>query len=184
MGKRELEPLIQEEIREFLLKVKGNESFDFGPFIHLAVTNVIASIVFGQRFDYEDEAFMSLIKTMNETIQAATKMCLTANIPFLTWLPFDLSGQEVGQKNITNLKDFMMDAITERKKRLVPENANDFIEQYLLKMEEEKENKETTFYGKITTPPPRLQTDLLPPLTSPTKSGTVRVTQPNHRTVN
>jgi len=149
MGKRELEPLIQEEIQEFLLKVKENEPFDFSPFIHLAVTNVIASIVFGQRFDYEDEAFMSLIKTMNETVQAATKMWLTAKIPFLTWLPFDLSGREVGQRNIMNLNEFIMDAITQRKKKLVSENANDFIEQYLLKIEEEKENKETTFYGKI-----------------------------------
>jgi len=151
MGKHELEPLIQEEIREFLDKISKDENrpFDFAPLIHFAVTNIIVSIVFGQRYDYGNEEFASLVKTLTESVQANIRVTSTRNIPFITWLPGDVSGRKRGRRASENLRNFMKDAVQEHKHRLDRENPVDFIDQYLVKIEEEKGDRNTTFTGQI-----------------------------------
>jgi len=150
MGKRELEPLLQEEIQEFLSKMHENENkpFDFAPYIHLAITNVIASVVFGKRYDYEDEEFAALIKSVEESLQASIKMSSTKNIPFIKWIPFDASGRKMARRNNLALRAYLGKIIREHRNSLDRENPIDYIDQYLLKMEEEKDNLESLFQGK------------------------------------
>lgn len=151
MGKCELEPLIQEEIQELLQKIGENETqpFDFAPFIHRAVTNVIASIVFGQRYDYDDEEFISLIDAVKTNLELNVKINLTGNIPLITWLPFDVSGHNKVLRNYGNLRNFMKKAMQEHKRKLDRENPIDFIDQYLVRIEEERGNPEKLFTGKL-----------------------------------
>ncbi|XP_043541063.1 cytochrome P450 2F5-like [Chiloscyllium plagiosum] len=51
--------------------IDSYEGQPFNPTVQLnaAAANIICSIIFGDRFDYEDETFVSLIKRVNENAQ-------------------------------------------------------------------------------------------------------------------
>ncbi|XP_023253269.1 cytochrome P450 2K4-like [Seriola lalandi dorsalis] len=67
MGKKACENKIAEEcdhLTEVLRKFKG-ETVDIAQPIHCAVSNIICSIVYGSRYEYNDPEFTSLIKRVN-----------------------------------------------------------------------------------------------------------------------
>uniref|UniRef100_A0A3B4U8E5 Cytochrome P450 2K4-like n=1 Tax=Seriola dumerili TaxID=41447 RepID=A0A3B4U8E5_SERDU len=67
MGKKACENKITEEcdhLTEVLRKCKG-ETVDIAQPIHCAVSNIICSIVYGSRYEYNDPEFTSLIKRVN-----------------------------------------------------------------------------------------------------------------------
>ncbi|GCB81018.1 hypothetical protein scyTo_0021767 [Scyliorhinus torazame] len=71
MGKKTIEDKIMEET-DFLIKmIDSHKGKAFNPTVKLnsAVANIICSIVFGDRFNYEDETFVSLVTRVNENIQ-------------------------------------------------------------------------------------------------------------------
>ncbi|CAI9543371.1 unnamed protein product [Staurois parvus] len=71
MGKRSVEERILEEsqcLRDELRK-KAGLPFDPTFLLTLAVSNVICSIVFGERFDYEDKKFLGLLTMLKEAFR-------------------------------------------------------------------------------------------------------------------
>ncbi|KAM8831500.1 cytochrome P450 2K1-like [Spinachia spinachia] len=71
MGKRASEDKIIEEcehLAEVFKKHKG-EPFDTTQPMNYAVSNIICSIVYGSRFEYDDPQFTSLVNRTNRTIQ-------------------------------------------------------------------------------------------------------------------
>ncbi|XP_054133083.1 cytochrome P450 2H1-like isoform X2 [Melozone crissalis] len=81
MGKKGIEERIQEEAHFLVERLKNTHEKPLNPsgFLIHAVSNIICSIVFGDRFDYEDKNFLSLIDWIEEnnrlqtTIQAQEK---------------------------------------------------------------------------------------------------------------
>ncbi|CAM4614462.1 unnamed protein product, partial [Lepidochelys kempii] len=63
VGKRGIEERILEETRFLLEALRGMKGLPFDPtyFLSRTVSNVISSVVFGDRFDYEDKEFPSLL---------------------------------------------------------------------------------------------------------------------------
>ncbi|NWR85542.1 CP2H1 protein, partial [Furnarius figulus] len=61
MGKKGIEERIQEEARFLVERLKNTHERPFNPgsFLVHAVSNIICSIVFGDRFDYEDKKFLT-----------------------------------------------------------------------------------------------------------------------------
>ncbi|XP_065263680.1 cytochrome P450 2H1-like isoform X3 [Emys orbicularis] len=68
MGKKSIEDRIQEETRFLVERLRNTHGRPFDPTLFLthAVSNVICSIVFGDRFDYEDKKFVTLINIIEE----------------------------------------------------------------------------------------------------------------------
>ncbi|XP_078415055.1 cytochrome P450 2K1-like isoform X2 [Cetorhinus maximus] len=71
MGKKTIEDKIIEETDFLIRMIDSYKGQPFNPTIKLnsAVANIICSIVLGDRFDYEDETFASLVKRVNENSQ-------------------------------------------------------------------------------------------------------------------
>ncbi|XP_050816166.1 cytochrome P450 2C55-like isoform X2 [Gopherus flavomarginatus] len=68
MGKKSTEERILEEAHFLVERLKNTHGRPFDPtlFLNHATSNVICSIVFGDRFDYEDEKFVTLINLIDE----------------------------------------------------------------------------------------------------------------------
>ncbi|XP_032047290.1 cytochrome P450 2H2-like isoform X2 [Aythya fuligula] len=68
MGKKSIEARIQEEAGFLVERLRNTREKPFDPscFLIHAVSNIICSIVFGDRFDYEDKKFLTLIQLMEE----------------------------------------------------------------------------------------------------------------------
>ncbi|XP_066494466.1 cytochrome P450 2G1-like isoform X4 [Tiliqua scincoides] len=71
MGKKSIEQRIQEEAQFLLEEFQKTSEKPFDPlfFLSRAISNVICSIVFGDRFDYEDKEFLALMKIMNDSFR-------------------------------------------------------------------------------------------------------------------
>ncbi|XP_055779382.1 cytochrome P450 2J2-like [Salvelinus fontinalis] len=70
LGKKSLEPSIQVEAQCLNEAIQSEQGKPFSPQILMnnAVSNVICCLVFGDRFEYSDDQFQTLLKTMNEIV--------------------------------------------------------------------------------------------------------------------
>ncbi|XP_073497652.1 cytochrome P450 2C8-like isoform X2 [Phyllobates terribilis] len=148
MGKRSVEERIQEEsrcLRDELKKLKGS-SFDPTYLLTLAVSNVICSIVFGERFEYEDEKFLSLLTMLKESfkiINSSIGQLLNSFPQIFLRVP---GPHQKAFNNIFTIKKFVMAKVKEHQETLDLNCPRDFIDCFLIKMEEEKEIPNTQFH--------------------------------------
>ncbi|XP_068106959.1 cytochrome P450 2B4-like [Hyperolius riggenbachi] len=147
MGKRSIEERIQEESRclrdEF--RKKAGSAFDPTYLLTLAVSNVICSIVFGERFDYEDETFLDLLALLKEAfsiVNSRTGQLLNV-FPWLLHMP---GPHHKAFKNLETLKTFVKDKINEHQETLDLNCPRDYIDCFLIRMQEEKDNPNTEFH--------------------------------------
>uniref|UniRef100_A0A8D1QK81 Cytochrome P450 2J2 n=1 Tax=Sus scrofa TaxID=9823 RepID=A0A8D1QK81_PIG len=78
LGKKSLEERIQEEAQYLIQAVREENGQPFDPHfkINNAVSNIICSITFGERFDYQDDQFQELLRLLDEvTCQEPSTQC-------------------------------------------------------------------------------------------------------------
>ncbi|XP_040179145.1 cytochrome P450 2C8-like [Rana temporaria] len=147
MGKRSVEERIQEESRCLVeeLRKKAGSPFDPTYLVTLAVSNVICSIIFGQRFDYEDKNFLGLFAMLKKAFRIRNSFVgqLLNSFPKIM---HQLPGphHQVIQ-NFFTLNEFVMDKVKEHQKTLDQNCPRDYIDCFLIKMEQEKDNPTTEF---------------------------------------
>uniref|UniRef100_A0A6I8P5J6 Cytochrome P450 n=1 Tax=Ornithorhynchus anatinus TaxID=9258 RepID=A0A6I8P5J6_ORNAN len=143
MGKRSIEERIQEEAQCLLREFRKTQAAPFDPtfFLSRTVSNVISSVVFGHRFDYEDKRFLSLLHVINESfIQMSTPWPFSPRI--MRYLP--------GPHNqiynlIEELKNFVAEQVRGNRESLDSSNPRDFIDCFLIKMEQERNDPLSEF---------------------------------------
>uniref|UniRef100_A0A8C4Y7W5 Cytochrome P450 2A13-like n=1 Tax=Gopherus evgoodei TaxID=1825980 RepID=A0A8C4Y7W5_9SAUR len=132
VGKRGIEERILEEAH-FLL-----EAFR-------TVSNVISSVVFGDRFDYEDEEFISLLSMMMDSFHftaTAWGQLYEMLSGTMRYLP---GPQRAVFKQLVGLEKFIERKVKANQETLDPNSPQDFIDCFLVKMQQEKENPSSQF---------------------------------------
>ncbi|XFG14591.1 hypothetical protein AB1E19_018215 [Capra hircus] len=117
MGKRSLEERIQEEAQFLVEELRKSEAQPFNPALTLscATCNVICSILFNERFHYNDKTLHSLL---------------------------DLAFS----KRLKGVHYFVLKKVKKHQKSLNHNNPRDYIDCFLSRMEQEKQNPESEFH--------------------------------------
>ncbi|XP_043452962.1 cytochrome P450 2C21 [Prionailurus bengalensis] len=146
MGKKSIEDRIQEEALYLVEALKNTNASPCDPTFLLgcAPCNVICSIVFQNRFEYDDEKFSILINYFHENLLISSNswIQLCNAFPLLIHFP---GCHNVLLKNIANQCKFIAEKIKEHQESLDLSNPRDFIDYFLIKIEKEKHNKQSEF---------------------------------------
>ncbi|EHA99322.1 Cytochrome P450 2U1 [Heterocephalus glaber] len=150
LGKLSLEPRIIEEFRFVKQEMQrhGDSPFNPAPIIGNAVSNVICSLCFGQRFDYTNREFKQLLALMSRGLEIClSSQVLLVNVcPWLYYLPFGpFKELRQIQKDITV---FLRQIIQAHRDSLDAENPQDFIDMYLLHAEEERRRDSSSSFSE------------------------------------
>lgn len=142
-GKRSLQGQIMEEVDCLMeeLEKYENKPFDIQNILNTSVSNVICSLLFGKRFEYEDTKFKRLIELLNKLFATASASSPAFLFPILRHLPMSRFAKV--QKLFDDIDGLTSEIIEEHRKNFDGNNVNDFIDGFLLQQNETEEN--TTF---------------------------------------
>uniref|UniRef100_A0A287AWS8 unspecific monooxygenase n=1 Tax=Sus scrofa TaxID=9823 RepID=A0A287AWS8_PIG len=147
MGKRSIEERIQEEACCLVEELRKTNASPCDPTFLLgcAPCNVICSIIFHNRFDYTDPNFLTLLEKFNENfkIMSTPWMQVCSNFPALIdYLP---GSHNKVLKNSAYVKSYILEKVKEHQASLDVNDPRDFIDCFLIKMEQEKHNHQMAF---------------------------------------
>uniref|UniRef100_A0A8C4RBG9 Uncharacterized protein n=1 Tax=Erpetoichthys calabaricus TaxID=27687 RepID=A0A8C4RBG9_ERPCA len=149
MGRRNVEEWIQEEVKHLTEEFRKTEGAPFDPTITLsrAVSNVICSIVFGQRFDYQDKNFVDLLSLLEAHLRLLSKpIGMVRMFEFSNSLTKLIPGPfNKMLMNVNELTTFTSAMIDKHKATLVSDSPRDYIDSFLIKMKQESNNPDTEF---------------------------------------
>ncbi|XP_044540309.1 cytochrome P450 2F2-like, partial [Gracilinanus agilis] len=148
LGTRSIEERIREEAAALVQELSLTKEVPFNPLHHIrnAVANVICSVVFGERYAYEDPDFRTLLDLLNDNFQIlSSQWGQMYNIfpSLLDWIP---GPHHRIFSNFKKLQAFISEEIKKHKKSRQPEEPRNFIDFFLDQMEKEKQDPRTHFY--------------------------------------
>ncbi|XP_061185656.1 cytochrome P450 2B4-like [Saccostrea echinata] len=147
-GRRCLESQIMEEVDCLMEKLEkyGNETFDIHSVLNVSVANVICSLLFGKRFDYEDARFKRLIDLLSRSLSSVTTSSPVFIFPSLRHIRiFNIHSIE---EDSNAMGAFLNEMIEEHRRHFDEEHIKDFIDAYLLEQKQRSNEIDTTFTDK------------------------------------
>lgn len=144
-GTNSLQGQIMEEVdylMEELEKVQ-NQPFDIKKKLDTSVSNVICSLLFGKRFDYEDVKFKRLVLFLEQMFVHTNPSSSVFIFPSLHRLPKSSFAQM--ENSFREIDAFTKEMIEEHKRNFEENRINDFIDTFLLE-KKRRENKENTTF--------------------------------------
>nr|XP_020642975.1 cytochrome P450 2G1-like [Pogona vitticeps]XP_020642976.1 cytochrome P450 2G1-like [Pogona vitticeps] len=150
MGKKSIEERIQEEAQFVLEEFKKTKGKPFDPtfFLSRAVSNVICSIVFGDRFDYEDKEFQSLMEMINNSFKKMSSAWSQFYDIYASFLQYFPGPHTQVYDILEEMRLFVARRVKQNQKNLDPNCPQDFIDCFLIQMEKEKDNPDSEFHMK------------------------------------
>ncbi|XP_076981602.1 cytochrome P450 2C18-like [Tamandua tetradactyla] len=147
MGKRSIEDRVQEEARCLVEELrKTNESPCDPTFILCcAPCNVICSVVFQTRFDYTDQDLLNLMAKLNENVRILSTPWVQICHAFPILIDYLPGSHKKVLQNTEFLKKYALQKIKEHQESLDINNPRDYIDCFLIKMEQEKHNAQSEF---------------------------------------
>ncbi|XP_018429725.1 PREDICTED: cytochrome P450 2F2-like [Nanorana parkeri] len=147
MGKRSIEGRIQEEAHFLLEEFRNTKQTPFDPifFLSRGVSNVICSIVFGNRFEYDDKKFLALLELINDNFQIMSSAWGTLYNIFPGIMDHLPGPHHRIFRNFKNMKIFVMEQLRKHQETFQPDCPRDLIDCFLTNMQKEKNNPESNF---------------------------------------
>ncbi|XP_066232519.1 cytochrome P450 2J2-like [Saccopteryx leptura] len=148
LGKKSLEERIQEEAYHLSLAIQEENGQPFDPHFKLnnAVSNIICSITFGERFEYEDDQFQEMLRTLDELICLEVSMCAQLYSIFPWIMKFIPGPHQALFIKWEKLKLFISHMIENHKRNWNPAEPRDFIDAYLNEIQKDKSNATSSFH--------------------------------------
>ncbi|XP_068263053.1 cytochrome P450 2J2-like [Nyctibius grandis] len=133
LGKRSLEERIQEESQCLVEAFRDEQGNPFNPHfkINNAVSNIICSVTFGNRFDYHDEEFQKLLQLMDEIVSLQTSVMTQLYNSCPAIIKFFPGSHQTIFKKWRLLKSFVEEKINKHKEDWNPSESRDYIDSYL-----------------------------------------------------
>ncbi|XP_075396058.1 cytochrome P450 2J2-like [Tenrec ecaudatus] len=148
LGKKNLEERIQEEARCLCEAIEEEKGQPFNPHfkINNAVSNIICSVTFGERFEYQDAQFQELLRLLDEVMFLETqRFCQLYNM--FPWIMQFLPGPHRQLfRDWEKLKSFVSHIIEKHKEDWDPDKPRDFIDAYLKEMTKDTGNNTTSSF--------------------------------------
>uniref|UniRef100_A0A8C5QT84 Cytochrome P450 n=1 Tax=Leptobrachium leishanense TaxID=445787 RepID=A0A8C5QT84_9ANUR len=150
MGKRSIEERLQEEtsfLIDELNKTKGSPA-DLTMFFASTVANVIASIVYGSRFDYKDDRLKKITDSIYNNFCIMSSMWGTLYNMYPGLLDSLPGPHHQMRRNFEDITVISRESIKYHKKTLDPNCPRDYIDCFLIRIQQEegKDNPDPAFY--------------------------------------
>ncbi|KAH0627723.1 hypothetical protein JD844_003859 [Phrynosoma platyrhinos] len=148
MGKKSIEERIQEEA-EFLMKelraTKG-QAINPGTLFSCATGNVVSHILLGERFDYQDKDFVRILRQLMDSFRLESSVSGQLYNIFPRIMDYLPGPHQTFFTNLFGIQDFIAQKVEDRERTFDPTSEpQDFLDAFLLKMEQEKNNLKTEF---------------------------------------
>ncbi|XP_008852246.1 cytochrome P450 2A8-like isoform X1 [Nannospalax galili] len=146
-GKRGIEERIQEEASFLIQALRDTHGACIDPTFYMSrtVSNVISSIVFGDRFEYEDTEFLSLLGMIMGSFQFSATSSGQLFEMFYSVMKHLPGPQQQAYKEVQGLKNFVAKKVQHNQRTLDPNCPRDFIDSFLIRMQREGKNPHTEF---------------------------------------
>lgn len=147
--KQDLESKVNQEVFKLIPALLATEQKPFfvEDILLKAVANVIANMVFGSRFEYDDTEFIALLNNIRKYFKIGRLVAMAELFPILSYLPVDL----FKMKDIIAINDefyrIYERRISEHESDTSPANFS-LIDAYFAEMKKEKDST-TGFYTKL-----------------------------------
>ncbi|XP_078573744.1 cytochrome P450 2U1-like [Branchiostoma floridae x Branchiostoma japonicum] len=151
-GKRSLEGKIFEEsvaLQAEIIKM-GNNPFDISRMVRNAVTNVICSLVFGSRFEYNDDKFTNLMENLSRLFATNLLSQLAIFFPFLRRFPGMGRGPQDIVDAVGTIQAYIREEIDSHRKTFDYNDIRDLIDSYVRETKSRENDDETTFTEEYT----------------------------------
>ena len=150
VGKTSIEEKIAVEIKAAsngFDKLEGNP-LEMAPVLHNMVGNVIYSIVFGTRFEFDDPKFKLVRELTNLAVSGPGATGITLFIPrWVSWLFARKAYKEADfrRQNFENIKTFIFEQIKNHEDTFDENNIRDFVDLYIQVTRDTKEERSDVF---------------------------------------
>ncbi|XP_033742979.1 cytochrome P450 2B5-like [Pecten maximus] len=133
-GRRSLESRIQEEITAYLdvIAKQDGKPYDMKEMTVLAISNIICSITFGNRFEYTDAKFKRLTSLFAENFRLNSVGSAMRSFPWVKYLPGDFFNVKKLVHNLNDINGFVAEQIDEHRNTLQGDDQRDFIDAFLI----------------------------------------------------
>ncbi|XP_068454927.1 cytochrome P450 2K1-like [Clinocottus analis] len=151
MGKRASEDKIIEECEQLIevFKKHKGEAFDSTQPMNCAVSNIICSIIYGSRFEYDDPEFTSLVERTNRNIQLLGSPSLQLYNLFPWFGKWMANRKELITLTVANKKQNLR-LFSRLKETLDPQMCRGFVDSFLVRKQnlEESGNTNSHFHNE------------------------------------
>nr|XP_056722347.1 cytochrome P450 2W1-like [Euleptes europaea] len=146
VGKKFLEEQITEELGFLIESIKAFEGEPFGlRTFTMAPTNITFAMLFGERFDYKDPVFLTLLKLIDEV------MCLLGSpllhlFNFYPFLGFFFNDHKLLLQKVEEVRVIIRDYVKASKRDAQANGLRSYTDALVFKQQEDTSKKETLFH--------------------------------------
>ncbi|XP_067944775.1 cytochrome P450 2U1-like isoform X2 [Watersipora subatra] len=135
MGKSSLESRVVQEAEMFcqtFIEPNLDEEMALYKYFKLASSNIIFSMIFGERFDYSDEKLLENNRMMEILFESNMTAVMSKNIPFAKWIPGDPFQHRLNSECLEATMKYFDGIVAHRRAKMVARsNPALFVDNYL-----------------------------------------------------